>query len=413
MSTVAAPPAASRAGGPAFVLSCALLAALPLVMWVANRSAPLVLTLAALAMLAETARTGRLAALAGRIGAALRSPAGLAGSAFLAWALLSVAWSHRFGPGLAMWGELALSIAAGFVLALAWPGRAPVWAWRALGLALVAAGLLTIFEMSVGLGHRALIGQNTYSFALNRPTLTCLLLAVPAAHALWRGTLGDRLLAGLILLAVAAAVLSSESGASKLGLLVLALAWPAARLLPRLALGLLAAGMAAAILIAPWQGQLSDTALPGAVHEELADSHSRDRVDIWLSFGEAIRARPLAGSGFGSSAALGSHPVAREVSPERRLLLDVGHPHAVTVQLWSDTGFVGAVLALAAMLAGLAGLRHLPASELAPRLALVAAAFAVASIGHGAWQGWWWAALGAAAVWFAAGAPAFEAGDRS
>ena len=33
-------------------------------------------------------------------------------------------------------------------------------------------------------------------------------------------------------------------------------------------------------------------------------------------------------------------------------------------------------------------------------LALFAGAFSVASVAHGAWQGWWIAALAAAVVWF-------------
>lgn len=400
MSALAATPASARDAGPAFALSCGILAAMPLVMWAANRSAPLVLALAALAMLVDAGRGGRLSALPRRVLAALSGPLGLACCAFLVWALVSVSWSHRPGPGLAMWGEFVLPAAASLVLALASPRPLPRWAWRMLALALVAAGLLTILEMSAGLGHRALLGQSQYSFALNRPALTCLVLAGPAIATLWRGRDADRLLATLIALTVAAAVFSSESGAGKLGLVVLVLAWPAARLLPRLTLAAVATGIVALILIAPWLGEVADRALPAKLHEELAESHSRDRVDIWLSFGEAIRVRPLAGAGFGASAALGSHPVAQQVAPARRTLLDVGHPHGAAVQVWSDTGAVGAALALAAMLAVLARLRALPAAALAPRLALFAAAFAIAAVGHGAWQGWWWAALGAAVVWF-------------
>ena len=36
----------------------------------------------------------------------------------------------------------------------------------------------------------------------------------------------------------------------------------------------------------------------------------------------------------------------------------------------------------------------------AKSLSLFAAAFAISVVGHGAWQGWWIAALGAAILWF-------------
>ncbi len=149
-------------------------------------------------------------------------------------------------------------------------------------------------------------------------------------------------------------------------------------------------------------GRLADAALPPALHETLADSHSRDRVDIWQSFGEAIRARPLQGSGFGASAALRTHPVAAEVSAPRRVLLDVGHPHSAPVQVWTETGAIGALLLLVAGLGCLWRLRGLGPHELAPRLAVFASAFCIACVGHGAWQGWWIAILAAAIVWFAA-----------
>ena len=311
-----------------------------------------------------------------------------------------------------MWGELALPTASGFVIAASGrfqPGRS---ASRALALAIALAAVLMMAELATGLSARIALDigkQVTYIF--NRPVLVCLVL-LPAAVAglsLRRksGAL-DWLLAAVCVVVVAMISFDSESGAAGLGFLILALTWLAARLLPRLMLVLVALGFFATMAVAPVIGRLGDEALPQSLHERLANSHSRDRVDIWLSFGEAIRARPLLGSGFGTSPTLDRHPVALEVSPPRRQLLAVGHPHSAPVQAWVETGVVGAVLLTLAGLMLLWRLRNLPARDLAPRLALAASAFGVATVAHGAWQGWWIAALALASIWLFCGLPSAD-----
>jgi O-antigen ligase len=150
-------------------------------------------------------------------------------------------------------------------------------------------------------------------------------------------------------------------------------------------------------------GEILDRALPPAAHEGLKNAHSRDRVDIWLSFGEAVRARPLSGAGFGTSAVYDSHPVAAEVSAPRRTLLAVGHPHSLPLQIWAETGVIGAVLAGLCGLGVVAGLAHIPQHRRAAPLAMVATALAIATVGHGAWQAWWIAAIVASVCWFLAG----------
>lgn len=70
------------------------------------------------------------------------------------------------------------------------------------------------------------------------------------------------------------------------------------------------------------------------------------------------------------------------------------------LQAWAETGVIGiGVLTLAGLLL-LLRLSQLPASEMAPRLALFSGAFAISVVGHGAWQGWWIAVLGASILWF-------------
>jgi O-antigen ligase len=412
-------PAAFADAAPARLLTTAaagLLVALAPAMWLANRSSPLFLALAAAACLAAALATRDGAGTAARLRSALASPVGLALSAFLLWALVSLSWSHRTWPaGLQAWGELALPLAGGVVLAASRRLVLDRRLLRALALALLATAALVLGELAIGIGERVALGLGKTIERIdifNRPVLTCVVLSAAILPMLWRRSAAwspDRALVVAAGLAVGFVTWSSQSGSAKFGLAVLVAVWLLARLAPRLALALVALGFAATMLLSPVIGRLTDAAMPASLHQALADSHSRARVDIWLSFGEAIAARPWLGSGFGASASLEKHPVAAAVSPARRGLLAVGHPHSAPIQAWTETGAVGAALLAIAGFGLLARLRRLPAALLAPRLALFAAAFAVASVAHGAWQGWWWAALALAATlfWLDA-APPFE-----
>lgn len=380
------------------------LIALPLAMWLANRSAPLVLGLAAAGFLVSALSGGQGARVAGRLRHLARDPIGVAVIGFLLWSLASLAWSHRPAAGFAMWAELAFPALCGAVLVASDAFRPRAAHWRAAALCLAAAALLMLFELKTGFALRAGLGLEVpMSFAFNRPALTCVLLSIPVAHALWTRPdkrVAHRLLATLAMAPLPVLVSASESEAAKFGLVIAGLAFAAAAVMPRLALWAVAFGFAATMALAPMIGLVADSAIPASVHERAADAHTRDRVDIWLAFGEAARARPVIGSGFGSAATLQDHPVAARVALERRWLLAVGHPHNMPLQAWVETGFVGAACLSAAGLLLLARLSRSPPARRAPMLALFAGAFSVASVAHGAWQGWWIAALAAAVVWF-------------
>lgn len=388
----------------------ALLVILPLGMWLANRSAPLVLGLAAVCLLGSALIDEGAAAVLQRLRASLRTPIGFSLATFLLWSLLTILWSHRPGPSFAMWGELAIPLASSLAIAASGrfrPGRDEN---RALAVSIIAASIFMMAELASGLSARIAldIGKQA-SFVFNRPALTCVMLLPAVAAGLVIGrdrTRFDRLLCAVLALVVATLSFDSESGAAAFGLLIMLAVWLVARLLPRFALVLVGAGFVAAMLLAPVMGRLADEMMPPALHQKLAGSHTRERVDIWLSFGEAAMARPFLGAGFGTSATLDRHPVALAVSPQHRQMLAAGHPHNAPMQAWVETGVVGAGLLTFAGLALLWRLQRLPARDLAPRLALAASAFGVATVAHGAWQGWWIAILGLAAVWLFCSLPA-------
>jgi len=394
-------PAAARA---LRVAGAVCLVLMPLAMWLANRSAPLMLGLAAAAFLGAGLLSGPATAVLARLRALLSAPLALAVVAFLAWALVSIGWSHNPSISLRAWGELVLPIV--FALAIAASGqlqRSPVLL-RALALAIIFASGLLVFELASGLSQRSALGSGKMmSFVFNRPAVVLLLLAAPTVHALWSrpaAGLPDRALAALLAVIVVVFVFRSESEAAKLGALVLIACWALARVAPRIALAGTALAFVLTMAVAPVLGPMAEKLVPSFVLNRLDVMSAQARIDIWDSFGEVARARPIAGAGFGTSATMHLHPVAPEVSAEHRTLLEVGHPHDMPLQAWAETGAVGAGLLTLAGLLLLAWLRRLPAAEQAPRLALFAAAFSIATVGHGAWQGWWIAGLGAATLLF-------------
>lgn len=383
--------------------SMACLGLIPLAMVAADRSSPLILALAASLALAATGFEGRTDALLRKASRLFRTPLGAAASCFLLWSGLSVAWSPAKATSLRMLGELLLPVAAASILALTLPFRAPLRrAGWLFGAAAALACILIAVELRAGVGVRSGLGLRAYPFLFNRPTLTLLVLLPPLVDLALRlrpkgvgVTVGS---AGFVL--VAATVLVSYSGAAKLGLMAGAAAFVAAFLAHRMALAGVAVGLAGALALAPVWGDIADRLMPAALHERLAAAHARDRVDIWQSFGAAIREQPLVGAGFGVSGRFGETAAAARVAPEYRPFLDIGHPHNIAIQIWAELGVVGAMLALLVALLTLRALARLRPERLAPRLALFAAVFAVSLVGHGAWQGWWAAGIGAAVAWF-------------
>jgi O-antigen ligase len=232
--------------------------------------------------------------------------------------------------------------------------------------------------------------------------LTLMILLPGLAAFLFRQSrLGSACAIGLAVL-VAIGVARSESGAALLGLCAAIATFAMAYLAPRLVALAAAVAFAAVMVVAPFLGTMGDNLIPNAVHERLADDHSRDRIDIWLSFGDAIRQDPVLGGGFGVSPVMDETSVADRVPPEHRKLLGVGHPHNAAIQVWAELGIVGVVLTLMIVLQSLRAIVRQERLVAAASLALIAGATAVALVGHGAWQGWWAASLGAAIVWLLA-----------
>ena len=395
---------AGRHGSPAatglYAAGGVLLAVMPLAMVFANRSSPAFVGLAALAFLAGRWREDA-AACRTRLFRPLATPLAGAALAFLAWCLLSLAWSPFPATSLRVLGEFLPILAGAYLLAVLAPGRIPAFAPRLAAGAIGLAGLLIAVDLASDLALERALGRRVAAFVHNRPALTLDLVAGPVALVLWR--LRTRGLAAAVIALAALGVLRSISGAAQLGLLAGTMMFALARVLPpRPGLALAGLGLGLAVALAPVEGDLLARIMPEAAHERLVQSSSRARVAIARSFGAAVAADPWRGAGFGTSARFAETPVAATVQPEMRVLLGVGHPHNSFLQVWAELGLPGALLVALVLMLMLSRIARLPQPDRAAALGLVACAASIAFVEHNGWAAWWTAGLGAAISWMRA-----------
>jgi O-antigen ligase len=380
----------------AYAVGGAALALMPFVMTLANRSSPVVVGLAASAFLLGRWREGT--PLRALLLPPLGTPLGKAALAFLAWSVVSIAWSPFPTLSLRVLGEFLPTLTAAYLLVRLAPGRIPAFAPGLGALAILFAGLYIAIDLAAGLPVERVLGHRMAAFVFNRPALTLDLIAAPLALLLWR--MGDRLGALATLAFAGIGILRSISGAAAMGLAAgVAMAGLGRILLRRAGIALTGVALGLAVALAPVEGDLLARVMPEAAHAQLTQSSSRARVAIARSFGAAVAADPWRGAGFGTSARFAETPVAGKVPPEMRVLLAVGHPHNSFLQVWAELGFPGAVLATLVLLLMLGRLSTLTAADRAVALGLVGCAAAIAFVEHNGWAGWWTAGLGAAITW--------------
>lgn len=382
-----------------------VLAAMPLALAFASRSSAALIILAAALALASAFVSGRGRVPAGAAWRAVRALPGALFPLFVALAAASLLWHPFPRLGLFAMGEAFAPLVAAVVFALA-AGRLDRRAMFAVCASLFALACIEVLaELLTGLAWRHALGMRPVLFVLNKPVLCFVVLYWP----LWSLSEGlprrGLIMAGLGLV-MAAAVFKSVSGAAMLALVCATFTFGLARLAPRFAWGLVMLGLFAALALAPFKGELAHRTVPGWALDRMQSLHARDRVEIWQGFGEVVELRPWTGAGFGVSPKMGDAPVAALVPPEHRTLLAVGHPHDMFLQIWAELGVLGALLAAVALAWLGRALLRLQRQQLAPVLASLSAILVIAEVGHGAWQGWWLAILGAAAIWFC---KAFEA----
>ncbi len=394
------PADASAAARGCATLTAALLGfVLPVLMVVANKSAPATFALAALAAQAAALLGGRGRALGARYRALATAPAVLLAGLVAALLVASFAWS--IDPRLTARGlvEGLPELVCAFGLAAAWPlvGTARDARWLVAGIA--AAGLLVLFEHVAGMPIHALVRARGEAWDLKRSAVPPLLLLWPAVAMLWR----DRRLgpAALLTACVAVGVGAAHSGAPAAALAAGMVLFALAMVRPRAARALTAAGLAVLVVGTPWTGSLLARALPPDARQELSEEHAEHRLAIWTAFEHRGFDRPWLGHGFDTSfkVAETARPDGDPPPPDSAHIVGF-HPHDVLLQFWIELGALGlgaAALVLSFVMGRLAPRRG---AALAARLGLLVAVVGVGLVGLSAWQPWWLASIAAALLWF-------------
>ncbi|SEE01981.1 O-antigen ligase [Rhizobiales bacterium GAS191] len=392
-------------------LAILLLAALPVAMAVANRSAPLVLALAAVAALASAGALTGWSAVGSAFVSAARSRIGLASLAFVLVSIASYGWSADRVQTLRALTEVAVPLIAGAVILQVLPrnllqnrnrlvnrlGVAPRAMALPLAVGVIVAALICIGELRFNMPIRNALHLRAKTFEYNRPVLSLLVwfwplcamaMSAPRRHiALWAA-----------LAVTTVAIWSSQSGTAMFAQAVSVAACLLAWRFPRLVLALAAIAVSFVFACVFAFGDIAWRVLPQATYDVFAWMHAADRVEIWRSYGAAMLLHPLLGAGFGASVTLGDTAIVGQVADEFRRMLAVGHPHNGYLQIGVELGLIGCALALAVALMLLWSWRDLRGPALLSRLGLFGTVAATMLVGHGAWQAWW------IAVVFAGGA---------
>jgi O-antigen ligase len=164
-------------------------------------------------------------------------------------------------------------------------------------------------------------------------------------------------------------------------------------LLPRFAPWFVAACCVLALVAAPWLPLFLPSILPASVGDSLSaalvNAHAQERLLIWKAFAFLARSAPPEGLGVGATRIGEALPLAASVPAELRHELHWGHPHSLGLQTWIELGWPGVVLVGVLIVVVAMALTRRDRRDAAFGAALLATIFAIASVSHGAWQGWW------------------------
>jgi O-antigen ligase len=116
------------------------------------------------------------------------------------------------------------------------------------------------------------------------------------------------------------------------------------------------------------------------------------RFRMWGYCWNIISEHPFVGAGFDASRTFNDSFIAQD---GRNLSLLSLHPHNLGIQIWTETGLVGAVLASILLLSLIKPLKkNINNSKSSSAYSgVIVASFTISSLTIGAWQLWWWSAV--------------------
>lgn len=289
---------------------------------------------------------------------------------------------------------LALGGLIGAALSLddARKARVQAIAHVALFLQLLILVVLTMFEQQILQMLTAIVpdtGEGVQNISRNSLIMAAAtpLLAVGIAR-------GRSLAVGtfrvLALVAIVAAILIvRDVQAGVLSIVFAGACMAIVHFLPRAGFKLLSVGLAGVIMSAPWLFGI----LTKGADFATADSSSSYRAAIWQRVITIINEHPITGGGLG---VLRTVRETIESGTFAGQLTVPNHPHSMMLQLWAETGAIGAaLLSLAIVFAGwrMPDQRKLGAAGLRAA-AILGAMVAIGSVSFELWNDWWWAVGG-------------------
>ena len=257
----------------------------------------------------------------------------------------------------------------------------------ALLVQLVAVVVLAIFEKQA---IQFFYGNRPDDEGVQNITRNCIIMAVAAPFLVLGLTEGrSRFVAiaigAVIVLAEVAVLMKREVDAGLLAMLVTAVCYGITRIFPRNGFRILGGLIAAAVMTAPFVFQVITT----GANAVTATNSVGYRQAIWQRVLEVISENPVFGSGVG---ALRTY---RELIPDGVFVNQFyipNHPHNMLLQLWAETGAIGAALVSATIV--LVAFRLPSPAALGPatpRIAAVVGGMIATWVSFDLWNEWWWA----------------------
>lgn len=362
---------------------------MPIIMVVANKSAPLLLGVAALLANLAVVAAGNGKQLLQRSLHLAISPYGLLIAAIIALAVLSLAWT--VDPAMTRRGLIEALPEAVFAWALAsaWPLAKRDGDVRALSIGLALAALLIISESTAGMPLRHLAGVRTQPYDLKWSALALVLLVWPAVDDSLRRSERASPIAVVTLVGIAAFL--AHSSTSAVALVLSVLMFLLAGRVPRVALYGTAAVFMTLLAIGPWTGFIADKAISTPAREALSAQHATNRIEIWTQFSQRARDHLLLGHGFNSSFSVGEATRGEQVIAN-------SYPHNLPLQIWIEFGLVGAVCAGLVLAYVVFRMGKLLPTLLPARLAHFVAMAVAILVFTNVWRPWWLAVVSLALI---------------
>lgn len=320
--------------------------------------------------------------------------------AFLVWCAVSLIWDMNPGSGARKLVDVMLTVGSLLAL-LALAGRIDLeqshrLSWALAGGMLVGLLLLaieTLFDFPL---YRAVMGSSPKLDDLiesKRSVDALPLLVWPACLALARLKLPwlGALLAAVFTIACVKLTASSATVGMALSMVLFGSCFVSILWVRRI---LVATTVLAFALILPLAIVAYD--LGGTTAHWLKHS-GQHRIEIWHFAAQKTLEHPLFGYGFNASRYVPNGGAVSRFLPPGQSLIPL-HPHDAFLQVWLETGAVGAIIVVAILLAALKATAYWPASVARFTLPGYAAGLVVAGLAFGIWQSWWMATIAFSAV---------------